>query len=158
MTSLENLEIARKLYDDFNRHDFDAMATKCDDSVKYTDMVTGHTYEGSGGFCHSSQRWTDAFPDGRADIVNQIASGDMVVTEFVTHGTHERPLETRGGAISPSHKQAELSCCEVLRFRDGKIVMGRLYYDELTVLRQLGVAPELGRPAKEEPAPPEPLT
>jgi steroid delta-isomerase-like uncharacterized protein len=147
MTSLENLEIARKLYEEFNEHNFDAMAALCDQGVKYTDMVTGQTYEGSAGFLQSSQRWIGAFPDGRVEIVNQLAAGDAVVTEFVGHGTHEGPLEMRSGSIPATHKPVELSCCEVLRFRDGKVVVGRMYYDVLTLLHQLGVAPALGRPA-----------
>lgn len=150
MTSIENLEIARKLYESFNEHRFEAMAPYCDEAIKYTDMVTGQTFEGIEGYRQAIQRWFEAFPDGKLEIVNQLASGDMVVTEFMGHGTHEGPLATREGSIPLTHKPVELSCCEVLRFRDGKVVVGRFYYDALTILRQLGMAPTIGRPAVEE--------
>jgi steroid delta-isomerase-like uncharacterized protein len=159
MSSVENKEIARKLYESFNKHDLDSLMSLCTDDVKYTDMVTGQTFEGPAGFREASGRWMSAFPDAQVEIVNEAVTDDFVFTEFTGRGTHTGAFAAPGGmSIPATGKRGELPCCEALRLRDGKIVSGRIYYDMLTLLRQLGIAPGVTteRPA-EAPAPEAPM-
>jgi steroid delta-isomerase-like uncharacterized protein len=160
MATIDNRVVAQKIYDDFNKSNLDALSNACVEDARVTDMVSGQTFEGPMGFRQASERWLTAFPDGNIEIVNQMVDGDTVVTEFVGRGTQTGPLTTPvGGAIPATGKKVELSCCEVFRMRDGKIVSGRLYYDSLSLLQQLGVAPQpgAGQPmAATEPAQPQP--
>ena len=159
MSSVENKEIALALYEGFNKHDLDSLVSMCADDVKYTDMVTGQTFEGPAGFREATGRWMSAFSDAQLEIVNQVITDDFVFTEFVGRGTHAGTFASPGGpSIPATGKKGELPCCEAFRLRDGKVVSGRIYYDMLTLLGQLGVAPGLPteRPA-ETPAPEPPL-
>ena len=100
-------------------------------------------------------------PKGCIDLYRLESSrvNDFVFTEFVGRGTHSGTFASPGGpSIPATGKKGELPCCEAFRLRDGKVVSGRIYYDMLTLLGQLGVAPGLPteRPA-ETPAPEPPL-
>ena len=64
-------------------------------------------------------------------------ANDVVVTEFVGRGVNDGPL----GVLPASGKQLNLRFCEVLRFdQQGQIVSGTIYYDQLSMMAQLGQA------------------
>jgi steroid delta-isomerase-like uncharacterized protein len=152
---MSTIELIRKFYEDFNRHDLDAIEGACTEDVQYTDMVTGGTFDGPKGFRMASERWVAAFPDARIEILRQVVAGDTVITEMVGHGTHQGPLDVPGaGTVPPSGNQGELHCCEILRVQGDRIVSGSIYYDSLTLLRQIGVGVNLTVERRVEPVQP----
>jgi hypothetical protein len=61
----------------------------------------------------------------------------VVITQFMSVGTNDGPL----GSFKPSGKRASLPFCEITRFDpQGRIVSGGAYYDQYTLLTQLGHA------------------
>ncbi len=79
--------------------------------------------------------YLNAFPDLRLSIKNIYTAGDVVVTEFVARGTHRGNLMD----IQPTNKKIEVSICDVVEVRDGKIFAEREYFDAANMLQQLGV-------------------
>ena len=47
-----------------------------------------------------------------------------------------------GTEVPPTSKHLEVQGMEVVRVRDGKIVLNTLYYDMLSVVAQMGLLPE----------------
>ena len=80
-----------------------------------------------------------AFPDLNATVEEVIAEGDKVVTRWTIRGTHQGEIEEFG---PPTGKQAELQGISIHRIADGKIVEEWNRYDNLSLLQQLGLAPE----------------
>ena len=78
-----------------------------------------------------------AFPDFHVTIEDQIAEGDRVATRWTMRGTHEG--EFRG--ISPTGKQITVTGIGIFRFSDGKVVESWDNFDQLGMMRQLGVIP-----------------
>ena len=76
-----------------------------------------------------------AFPDFHSEIEDQIAEGDKVVTRWTMHGTHRG--EFRG--IAPTGKQITVTGIGIFRFSDGKVVESWDNFDQLGMMRQLGV-------------------
>jgi ketosteroid isomerase-like protein len=145
------IEVARKVSDDFNKHDLDALAESCAEDVAFIDMATGETCEGPAGFRAYCERWLTAMPDAQVEVLSATGSDDVVYLEFVGRGTQSGPLAIPGGgAIPASSKPVEISFCEAVRTLEDKVVSARLYYDALTMLRQIGILPSL---APEEPVP-----
>ena len=75
------------------------------------------------------------FPDGRLEVVSAYDDGDVAITEMVLRGTH-------GGTwagIAPTQKKIEVGWCNVMKFKDGKVVSDRDYVDMQTIFSQLGV-------------------
>jgi steroid delta-isomerase-like uncharacterized protein len=82
---------------------------------------------------------TTAFPDMSTTVEDVIAEGDKVVTRVTIRGTHQGEVEEYG---PPTGKQVELEGITIHRFEDGKIVEEWNSYDNLSILQQLGLAPE----------------
>jgi steroid delta-isomerase-like uncharacterized protein len=80
-----------------------------------------------------------AFPDLNATVEDVISEGDSVVTRYTVRGTHEGEIEEFG---PPTGKQIELQGITIHRIADGKIVEEWERYDNLSLMQQLGLAPE----------------
>ena len=67
-----------------------------------------------------------------------VAQGDNVVVEMVVTGTNTGPmLGPDGEMLPPTGQKTVLGLCDVMDFKDGKVVGGRSYFDLDTIKRQL---------------------
>ena len=80
-----------------------------------------------------------AFPDLNATVEDVIAEGDKVVTRVTFRGTHQGEIEEFG---PPTGRQVEIKGISISRIEGGKIVEDWDSYDDLGVMRQLGLVPE----------------
>lgn len=87
------------------------------------------------------QIFWSAFPDGRVTAGAQIVTDDACVTESVFNGTHTGTLSTPDGDIPPTGKRVSLRQVAVQRIEDGKVASEHLYFDQLELMAQLGLAP-----------------
>ena len=81
----------------------------------------------------------EAFPDISITVDDVIAEGDQAVSRYTIRGTHQGETEDFG---PPTGRQMELQGITIHRFENGKIVEEWERYDNLSVLQQLGLAPE----------------
>ena len=79
-----------------------------------------------------------AFPDLHNTIEDQIAENDLVVTRYVTSGTHQGEFMN----IPPTGKQFTVTGIEIHRFTDGQLVELWNIMDMLGALQQLSVIPK----------------
>ena len=64
-----------------------------------------------------------------------IDAGDIVIARFTAEGTNDGPL----GSLKPTGRRMTLPFCEICHFdQQGQIVSGSCYYDQYTLLTQLG--------------------
>jgi steroid delta-isomerase-like uncharacterized protein len=71
-----------------------------------------------------------------------IEEGNEVVAEWVFRGTNTGPLTMPDGTQIPAtHKSVELPGVSVLSVKDGKITSQRDYFDNASVMSQLGLMP-----------------
>ena len=82
-----------------------------------------------------------ALPDAHMHVDAWIESGDQVVVEGHFRGTHDGPLATPHGEIPPSGNSIDLPFVDIFRVSDGKLAEHRTYWDQLTMMGQLGVTP-----------------
>jgi predicted ester cyclase len=80
-----------------------------------------------------------AFPDMTITVEDVVAEGDKVVTRVSTRGTHQGETEEFG---PPTGRQIEGDIVTISRIEGGKIVEDWDSYDNLSLLQQLGLAPE----------------
>jgi predicted ester cyclase len=78
-----------------------------------------------------------AFPDLRAEIQDQFASGDKVVTRKTFHGTNDGEFV----GMPPTGKKVSFDVIDILRLRDGQFVDHWNVVDALGLMRQLGAIP-----------------
>jgi steroid delta-isomerase-like uncharacterized protein len=133
----KNAETFRKAHEAFNRRDFDTVVSFMTDDCVYHDRSRGQSFRGRAGFKEFMQGWATAFSDAAVTKVTYLDAGDTVIAEFTGTGVNDGPL----GPLPSSGKSLNLAFCEIMRFNaEGKIVEGRLYYDQLTLLTQMGHA------------------
>ena len=75
-----------------------------------------------------------AFDGFRAEILDQVAAGDKVVTRKVFRGTHTGPFQ----GIEPTGAEVEIHVIDIVRVEDGRIVEHWGLVDRLGLLAQLG--------------------
>jgi len=83
--------------------------------------------------------YLSAFSDMRVTVEDVIAEGEKVVTRWTIRGTHQGEIEEFG---DPTGKQIEIKGITIHRIEDGKIAEEWERYDNLSVMQQLGLAPE----------------
>jgi predicted ester cyclase len=79
-----------------------------------------------------------ALPDFRAEIYDQVAEGDKVVTRKAFFGTQRGELF----GAAPTGRQIRIDVIDIVRVRDGQIVEHWNLVDQLGLFRQLGLIPE----------------
>lgn len=138
MTDEEKKRIVRSQLDAFNRHNEDAFLEVVATNYKTVDIPSGETLTGKEGAREFFRRWSNAFPDGKTTIHDELVSGDTVTILFTGEGTQTGPL----GPFPPSNKWARLEFASVNRVdAQGKIAETTSYYDQLSLLAQLGHVP-----------------
>ncbi len=78
-------------------------------------------------------------PDLHNEIHEQVVEGNVVVTRGTTHGTNTGPL----GDIPPSGNPIQTDWIIFTRFEGDKIAEDFEIYDEMAVMMQMGVIPEM---------------
>jgi len=122
----ESKELVRRLVDEVvNRRSVDAL-----------DEIA------QGDFARLARRWISpfesSFPDFRMEIVQLVAEGDTVVAHFRCSGTHRG--EWLG--VAPTRRRFEdVDEIYVYRVTDGKLSSALGVDDNLSRMRQLGMAP-----------------
>lgn len=139
MSAQTNMALANEIYRCFSRNDFAGVLAKTNEDVEVVFTSAGQTFHGPDEFIQFMQGFKTAFPDIELEVVNQTATDDQVVSEFIARGKHTGPLMGPAGAIPPTGRYAEWPVCEVWQVRDGKLSKITNYQDSATMLRQLGV-------------------
>jgi steroid delta-isomerase-like uncharacterized protein len=132
--------VVREHMESENRHDFDATITTFA-HPRYEIIPTGEIFDGEAavrGYFAASRA---AFPDQRNELRAMHFADDAVITEFDLLGTHLGPL--RG--VPPTGKAFRCPMTAFF-FQGDRIVCERVYFDSATILRQLGLAPEMPGP------------
>lgn len=141
MSRQDVVALVRASHEAFNGRDFDRVDELAAGDLEYTNVATGQTFHGPEGMRQFERGWVDAFPDAETEIVSLHGGDDFAVVEFVGRGTHDGPLVSPGGEIPPTGRRIETHFCEVFEIWNGKLVRGRIYFDLVTLMGQLGLMP-----------------
>jgi steroid delta-isomerase-like uncharacterized protein len=135
-----NVETYRAAHQAFNRRDFEIMTEGYADSITWTDHAQGRTFTTPHEFrTDFLPAWVAASSDIRITAPRYIDAGQTVICTFTVAGTHDGPL----GAFPATGKEFALALCEMWHFDPvGRVVGGDLYYDQVSLLMQLGLMPQ----------------
>src|SRR5262245_59313526 len=128
-------EIVREHMEWENRHEFDVTLDTFD-HPRYELIATGDVYDGSGEVSAYFEESRSAFPDQRNELRALHHTDEGVMVEAIIRGTHTGPLRS----LPPTGREYELPILSFFVFEEDRLVCERVYFDQLTVLEQLGVA------------------
>ena len=127
--------VVREHMESENTRDFDTTISTFE-HPRYELVATGDVYDGEAavrGYFAESRR---AFPDQRNELVALHHADDAVIVEFDLLGTHLGPLR----ALPPTGRAFRARMSAHFIFDGDRLVCERVYFDQLTIMRQLGLA------------------
>jgi carboxymethylenebutenolidase len=139
-------EALSKLWEEHVRYEFstrntdDTLATMVEDAyVNHIPVLTG----GSG--CDElrefySKRFIPQMPpDTEMTPISRTIGEDQIVDEMIFKFTHTIPMDWMLPGIPPTGKRVEVPLVAIVRFRNGKLAHEHIYWDQASVLVQIGL-------------------
>src|SRR5262249_53569299 len=80
--------------------------------------------------------WPD---DLRMDLVNRVVGEGQLVEELRLRFTHSKQMNWFLPGVPPTGKAIDIPLIVVVQFRGDKLACERIYWDQATVLRQVGL-------------------
>ncbi len=131
----KNVDTLRAAHASWNKRDFAGVVRNAAEGLVYTDTARGLNLNGRDQFREWTEAWAKAFSDGKITNPEYIDAGDIVVARFIVEGTNDGPL----GSLKPTGRKMSLPFCEICHFdKQGRPISGTCYYDQYTLLTQLG--------------------
>lgn len=100
---------------------------------RYELIPTGVIHDGSSDVMDYYLDTRKAFPDQRHEMIQLRHSDDAVICEFWLLGTHKGPL----GALPATGQSFRVRMTAFFIFEGEQLVCERIYFDVLSILRQL---------------------
>ena len=117
-----------------------AVATMCDDAtLLHVPVATG-----ARGKAELRRFYADvcipSWPDDLSvETVSRTVDDTRVVEELIVRGTHDRPMPCWLPGVAPTERRFEVAHAAVVAFRDGLIASEHIYWDQASLLVQLGL-------------------
>lgn len=127
--------IVREHMESENVHDFDTTIDTFS-HPRYEIVPTGDVYDGEQQVRAYFAETRTAFPDQRNELISLRHADDAVIVEFWLMGTHLGPLRS----LPPTGRSFRERVTAFFIFDEEKIVCERVYFDQVGIMRQLGVA------------------
>ena len=139
-------ERLRDLWEEHIRYEFvtrnteDTLATMVEDAyVNHIPVLTGGIGRDQLREFYSKRFIPQMPPDTEMVPISRTIDTDQVVDEMVIKFTHTIKMDWMLPGIAPTGKRVEIPVVAVIRFRDGKLAHEHIYWDQASVLVQLGL-------------------
>ncbi len=140
--SEQNKELVRRYNDQYWGQGNEALADELfaenlvDHDPPGTDLPAGRE-----GMKQALKAFRSAFPDLKTTAEHVLAEGDTVVLRWTAQATHEGELI----GLPATGKQVTLRGIDILRIENGQIAERWAEYDNLGLMQQLGIVPEMSQ-------------
>jgi carboxymethylenebutenolidase len=135
-----------ELWEDHVRYEFstrntdDTLATMVDDAyVNHIPVLTGGSGRDELREFYSKRFIPQMPPDTEMTPVSRTIGEDQIVDEMVFKFTHTIPMDWILPGIPPTGKRVEVPLVAIVRVRDGKLAHEHIYWDQASVLVQIGL-------------------
>jgi carboxymethylenebutenolidase len=78
-------------------------------------------------------------PDTKLTPVSRTIGEDQLVDEMIFSFTHTQEMPWMLPGVPPTHRRVEVPLVAIVGFRDGKLASERIYWDQASVLKQIGL-------------------
>jgi carboxymethylenebutenolidase len=118
----------------------DALATMVEDAyVNHIPVMIGGVGKPALREFYSKYLIPQMPPDMELTLISRTIGTDQLVDEMVAKFTHTVWMEWILPGVAPTGKRVELPVVAIIRFRDGKIAHEHIYWDQASVLVQVGL-------------------
>jgi len=141
------------LWEEHLAQEFSTRDTEATLATMVADAYVNHVPVMTGGSGHKQLRefYRDHFiskmpPDTKLTPISRTISDDRIVDEFIFEFTHTVEMDWMTPGIAPTGRRVEIPTVVIVEFRDGKLAHEHIYWDQASVLVQLGVLNASGLP------------
>jgi carboxymethylenebutenolidase len=139
-------EDLRQLWEDHVRYEFstrnteDTLATMVEDAyVNHIPVLTGGVGRDELREFYSKRFIPQMPPDTEMTPVSRTIGEDQLVDEMVFKFTHSIHMNWMLPGVAPTGKRVEIPLVAIVRFREGKLAHEHIYWDQASVLVQIGL-------------------
>ena len=127
-------------YEFSTRNTEDTLATMTEDAyVNHIPVLTGGVGKNELREFYSKRFIPQMPPDTEMTPVSRTIGEDQIVDEMIFKFTHTIPMDWMLPGIGPTGKRVEIPLVAIVRFRDGKLAHEHIYWDQASVLVQIGL-------------------
>jgi len=142
LTAEQLIKIARDQVDAFNTGDWERLQAGLTPDSRYHELGTQRKVEGPEQIVELFKGWKTAFPDAFGAVTSAVGGGNTAALEVTWKGTHTGPLGTAEGTIPASGERHETPAAYIFDFEGDRIKESRMYFDSMTLLKQIGAQPK----------------
>lgn len=141
-----------ELWQEHTRHEFETRDTEATLATMVEDAYVNHVPVMTGGDGKENLRafYSQDFiphmpPDTALTPVSRTIGENQLVDEMIFSFTHTQEIPWMLPGVPPTNRRVEVPLVAVVGFRDGKLAHERIYWDQASVLKQVGLltAPQL---------------
>lgn len=141
-----------RLWEEHTSHEFSTRDTEATLATMVEDAYVNHVPVLTGGAGRAALRafYSRDFipnmpPDTKLTPISRTVGEDQLVDEMIFSFTHTKEMPWMLPGIAPTNRYVEVALVAIVRFRDGKLAHEHIYWDQASVLKQIGLlsAPEL---------------
>lgn len=142
MSVEDNLSVIRRADHAFQTQDWERFLNLHAESVVVNSPGSAEPIKGREGLHELVKQYYAAFPDLNTKSERMFGQGNWVVSEEFLTGTNTGPMTgPKGEEIPPTNKPVRMNQALVFQVENGLIQEVHLYFDQLGMLTQLGLAP-----------------
>ena len=135
-----------RLWEEHTRHEFATRDTESTLATMVDDAYVNHVPVLTGGFGKSALRrfYSRDFipsmpPDTTLTPISRTVGESQLVDEMIFSFTHTQEMPWMLPGIAPTNRRVEVPLVAIVQFRDGKLVHEHIYWDQASVLKQIGL-------------------
>jgi len=139
-------ETLRQLWEEHVRYEFstrnteETLATMVEDAyVNHIPVLTGGVGRDELREFYSKRFIPQMPPDTELTPVSRTIGEDQLVDEMVFKFTHSIRMDWMLPGVAPTGKRVEVPLVAIVRFRGGKLAHEHIYWDQASVLAQIGL-------------------
>jgi len=149
---MAKLDLSR-LWDEHTGHEFvtrdteATVATMVEDAhVNHVPVMTGGCGKSALHAFYSRDFIPSMPPDTKLTPVSRTVGDTQLVDEMIFSFTHTQEMPWMLPGIPPTNRRVEIPLVAIVRFHDCKLVSEHIYWDQASVLKQIGLLSYPGLP------------
>jgi carboxymethylenebutenolidase len=127
-------------YEFVTRDTESTLATMADDAyVNHVPVMTGGLGKTALREFYSKRFIPSMPPDTTLTPISRTVGEDQLVDEMIFSFTHTQEMPWMLPGVPPTNRRVEIPLVAIVRFRDGKLAHEHIYWDQASVLKQIGL-------------------
>ena len=134
------------LWEEHTAHEFATRDTEATLATMVEDAYVNHIPVLAGGFGKEALRefYSRDFipcmpPDTKLTPISRTVGENQLVDEMIFSFTHTQEMPWMLPGVPPTNRHVEIPLVAIVRFREGKLAHEHIYWDQASVLKQIGL-------------------